>query len=217
MTDRQWHYATDGTSIGPRTTPEMQALIAQGAVTGQTLVWTEGMSQWAEAAATELRGFLGARAVPPPPPAVGAAFAALPQAAGPAPWMGFGQAVRYCLGNYVTFSGRGARSQYWFFQLFIYLTLLGLLAVFFLVGGAGDMSSGADEITPAGAAVLAVMGLFYLAMLLPNLASTSRRFHDAGWSFWWILMGFVPYVGGVFTLVLTLLRDPLPNRFGVTR
>lgn len=211
MIDRQWHYAAGGTSVGPRTTHQMQALIGAGEVTAQTLVWREGMAEWAEAAATELRGLFAEKvATPPPaPPAAlpagfGATFAS---AGGAAPWMGFGEAVRSCLTNYATFSGRASRSQYWFFTLFLTAVNIGITLI--------DIATGAT-VEPIGAGrmvLMAVSLLFALGMFIPSLAVTSRRFHDAGWSFWWFLLILVPLAGLVFVFVVSLLRDPNPNRF----
>lgn len=216
--DTQWHYTTGKDSTGPRTADQMRALIGQGVVTARTLVWSEGMAEWAQAEATDLRGFF-AKSTPPPLPASApvagfAAMSPLPaDAIGPAPWMGFAQAIGHCFANYVRFSGRASRSQYWFFVLFLWLTLVGLLILFFAAGGADDLALETGDVTPLAAVFIGLTGLFHLATLLPMLAVTSRRMHDAGWSFWWVLVGFVPYVGGIFLLVLTMLRDPLSNRF----
>ena len=34
-------------------------------------------------------------------------------------------AVRTCLSKYITFTGRAARSEYWYFVLFIFLAVVG--------------------------------------------------------------------------------------------
>ena len=208
--DRLWHYTADGASIGPKTTQEMQSLIAQGTVLPQTLVWAEGMAAWAEIQASELRAFLGA--APPPlslAPPLGAWDAARPAAVGsgggPAPWMGFIEAIRYCFAQYATFSGRASRSQYWFFILFLTLCNVAATLVDFAVMGT------------SGEQIRIVSGIFSLAVFIPCLAVTSRRFHDAGWSFWWFLMVLIPLLGGIFALYVVLTRDPGPNRFDAPR
>lgn len=56
--------------------------------------------------------------------------------------------------------------------------------------------------------------LLGLAVMLPSLAATSRRFHDAGWSFWWYLVIFVPLIGWIFWIYVLVARpEPSPNRF----
>ena len=49
--------------------------------------------------------------------------------------MNFGQAVSSCFSNYVTFSGRALRSEYWYWCLFLAIgTLCALIADAFILG-----------------------------------------------------------------------------------
>ncbi|MBB5223235.1 uncharacterized membrane protein YhaH (DUF805 family) [Amaricoccus macauensis] len=124
---------------------------------------------------------------------------------GPAPWHGFNSAIEVCLAEYFTFRGRASRSEYWFFALFMLLMSIG--------GEIADNLSG-FRIAPD-------VGLFgtilAIALFIPSLAVTSRRFHDAGWSFWWYLMVFLPVIGWIFIFYVLVTRDQLPNRFDVVR
>lgn len=43
----QWYYAQNGRQIGPFPEEEFRALVDSGKVTGNTLVWHEGMKEWA--------------------------------------------------------------------------------------------------------------------------------------------------------------------------
>lgn len=57
--------------------------------------------------------------------------------------------------------------------------------------------------------------LWWLAMLIPSIAVTVRRFHDQDKSGWMILLVFIPLVGGIILLVFMLLDGTRgPNRFG---
>lgn len=47
-----WHYAEGSQRIGPLTDEQFQAAIAQGKVSGATLVWRDGMKDWAPFATT---------------------------------------------------------------------------------------------------------------------------------------------------------------------
>lgn len=122
---------------------------------------------------------------------------------GPAPWRSFNAAIETCLAEYLTFRGRASRSEYWFFALFQVIVNIG--------------AEIADNLT--GLHLAPDIGLFaviaFLALFLPSLAVTSRRFHDAGWSFWWYLMIFLPIFGWLFVLYVLVTRDPAPNRFDV--
>jgi uncharacterized membrane protein YhaH (DUF805 family) len=114
--------------------------------------------------------------------------------------MGFGRAIATCFRKYAVFSGRASRSEYWFFVLFQLLLLIVLLIVDVLVFR-GSM------------AALATLG--WLILLLPGFAVTVRRLHDIDMSGWWILMSFVPLIGGILLLVWTCQRGTQgPNRFG---
>ena len=71
--------------------------------------------------------------------------------------MDFVQAIKSCLGQYATFSGRASRSEYWWFFLFQVLVMVA-------TGMLGDV----------------INGLASLALLLPALAVGTRRLHDIG-------------------------------------
>ena len=42
-----WYYAINGENRGPVGDDEFQCLVQQGVITGETLVWREGMANWA--------------------------------------------------------------------------------------------------------------------------------------------------------------------------
>src|SRR5579863_7654580 len=56
MSDRQWYTATGGKQEGPFSDQKLRELIAAGSVRADTLVWCDGMSNWARAA--EIPGLL---------------------------------------------------------------------------------------------------------------------------------------------------------------
>jgi GYF domain 2 len=49
MSNRSWYYAAQGAQQGPILEAELRDLVAGGVVTGETLVWTEGMAGWEKA------------------------------------------------------------------------------------------------------------------------------------------------------------------------
>lgn len=54
-----------------------------------------------------------------------------------------------------------------------------------------------------------------LAYLLPLLAVIVRRLHDTDNSGWWLLIGIVPFIGGIILLVFAAIKGTSgPNRFG---
>jgi uncharacterized membrane protein YhaH (DUF805 family) len=104
------------------------------------------------------------------------------------------------LKNYVGFSGRARRMEYWMFALVnaIIFLVLAILA------------------TATRSFILWVLLFLYdLGVLLPALAVTWRRIQDTGRNGLWILLGLIPFVGGIILLVLTILPGTQgPNEFG---
>ena len=57
--------------------------------------------------------------------------------------------------------------------------------------------------------------VFVLAMLVPSLAVQVRRFHDQDKSGWFVLLGLIPYIGGIVLIVFMCLEGTKgPNKFG---
>lgn len=88
------------------------------------------------------------------------------------------------LKNYVGFEGRARRKEYWMFVLFNYLIITAL--VFF-----GMLTK-----------ITFFSALYYLAVLIPSLAVSVRRLHDIGKGGVWLLIAFIPLIGGIWLLVL---------------
>ena len=111
--------------------------------------------------------------------------------------MGFGQAISSGFSNYVNFSGRAIRSEYWYWILFIIIADI--------VAGIIDYAIGIQVVT----------SLFGLATLLPNLAVAIRRLHDLDRTGWWIFIGLIPLVGWIILIIWYCTRGTAgPNRFG---
>ncbi|MDB5145958.1 MAG: hypothetical protein JWQ66_4673 [Mucilaginibacter sp.] len=66
MTDRSWFFASSGQQQGPYSQAQLGEFIANGTLTAETLVWTEGMTGWQKAG--EIPGLLsgegGSPAIP---------------------------------------------------------------------------------------------------------------------------------------------------------
>jgi uncharacterized membrane protein YhaH (DUF805 family) len=135
--------------------------------------------------------------------------------------MGFTDAVRTCLSQkYATFSGRASRSEYWWFQLFIFLVYMVIVAILFATMDMDQVGQGDfGGISPI---VIILFGIFALGVFLPSIAAVVRRLHDRDMSGWWylgaILAGFIPFVGIVASIallvILILKGTDGPNRFG---
>ncbi|WKD31497.1 DUF805 domain-containing protein [Streptomyces xanthophaeus] len=102
------------------------------------------------------------------------------------------------LKKYAVFSGRARRQEYWMFALFQAAAVIVLAIV--------DAVIGANMI---------IVGLYILGTIVPTLALTVRRLHDLGKSGAWYFIMFVPFIGGIWLLVLTATAgQPQPNQYG---
>jgi membrane protease subunit (stomatin/prohibitin family) len=63
-----WHVAVEGRVLGPFTIEQLGRSVAEGRLTGESLVWTAGMEAWAPMSQTRLAALLGPPSPPPPPP-----------------------------------------------------------------------------------------------------------------------------------------------------
>ena len=117
--------------------------------------------------------------------------------------MNFFEAISSGFHNYVNFSGRAIRSEYWYWNLFATVVVV----VFGVI----------DEMLYPGAqmgAFSVVNMLVVLGLVLPSLAMSVRRLHDIDRTGWWLLLNLTA-IGSLVTLYWAFLRGtPGPNRFG---
>jgi uncharacterized membrane protein YhaH (DUF805 family) len=107
------------------------------------------------------------------------------------------------LKNYVGFSGRARRKEYWMFVLFNILFAVAAMVLDNVLGLASEKLHYGP-----------IYGLYALAVFLPGLAAGVRRLHDTDRSGWWLLLCLVPLVGLVVIVFLALEGTPGGNRFG---
>ena len=115
--------------------------------------------------------------------------------------MNFAQAITAGFRNYVNFTGRASRSEFWFWVLFAILVSIAATLIDVMLFSDSEMS---PLSTLAG-----------LALLLPNLSVSVRRLHDLDRSGWWVLLGLIPIVGLIIIIIWNCSKGtPGPNRFG---
>lgn len=154
----------------------------------------------------------------------------------------FGQAVRRFFKKYATFTGRASRSEYWWVALFSFLVQLVPMILIWIGVGIGtawqashmpdnssvDIYGNGYQVQPAavdapGAAALMLIGgillvIVALALIVPTLAITWRRLHDANLAGPLFFLGLIPSVGWIIVLVFTLLPPKAEGqRFDVRR
>ena len=109
--------------------------------------------------------------------------------------MTFSESVSTCLKKYFVFEGRASRSEYWWFQLivspsyFISTVFENDIAYIFL------------GIT--------------LFTLIPAISAGVRRLHDTNRSGFFLLISFIPFIGGLVLLFFLIPEGTKgKNRFG---
>jgi uncharacterized membrane protein YhaH (DUF805 family) len=118
--------------------------------------------------------------------------------------------------KYATFTGRASRSEYWWWMLVSGIVSI-VLNVIMLVGASAGAKLGPHGTSVPGPGYIVgviLAGIWLLAVIIPSLAVSVRRLHDANYSGWMLLLGFIPFVGGILVLVFTLMDSkPEGQRF----
>jgi len=104
--------------------------------------------------------------------------------------MTFGESISTCFTKYAAFNGRAAKSEFWWWVLFIFLTSLATGMINHLLSS-----------------------LVSLATLLPSLAVTTRRLHDSNRSGWWQLVGLIPLIGWIILIYWCVQDAKEPNQY----
>jgi uncharacterized membrane protein YhaH (DUF805 family) len=135
--------------------------------------------------------------------------------------MSFLEAVKSVLTNYVGFSGRARRSEYWWFSLFYEIVALvvmfAAISIGLITGAAAPGATSEARAMAIGGTMMIAVGIAYLILLtmfLPNLAVTVRRLHDTNRSGWYYLISLIPFAG--ILLLVFMVEDSTmgPNRYG---
>ena len=105
--------------------------------------------------------------------------------------MTFSEAISSGFRNYVGFSGRASRSEFWFWILFT--VLVGLFTTII-------------DLRILSSKIQLISSIWSLVTFLPSLAVGVRRLHDADRSGWWLLLVFIPLIGFVVLIVFWCLE-----------
>ncbi|MEJ2375504.1 MAG: DUF805 domain-containing protein [Pseudolabrys sp.] len=115
--------------------------------------------------------------------------------------MTFGEAIRSGFNNYVGFSGRAARSEYWYWVLFVFLVNLATSIL-------------DTAIFPFQHVVSPLSAIATIILLLPGIAVAVRRLHDMDRAGWWVLIALT-VIGGIVLLIWFCFKGTDgANRFG---
>ena len=108
------------------------------------------------------------------------------------------------LKKYAVFHGRARRREYWMFAMFNFVVSMML----YLLDSAFGLAN--EEM-----AMGLLGGIYSLGVFIPGLAVGVRRLHDTGRSGWWLVISWVPIVGGLALLYFFAKEgDSGTNDFG---
>ena len=111
--------------------------------------------------------------------------------------MGFMEAIKTVLNNYVNFKDRSRRSEYWWWTLAVFIGNIVTFAIG-AAAGAGDL----------------LTNLFSLLVFIPGLAVSFRRMHDIGKSAWWLLIVLIPLIGWLALIYFFVQPSEGSNQYG---
>jgi len=94
------------------------------------------------------------------------------------------------------FGGNTKRSDFWLAYLGNAIVFIILLVLGFLLGALfGD----SGNLVP-----IALVVIYTIASIVPNISIQVRRLRDAGFNPWLLLISLVPYVGGLVLFIMFL-------------
>ena len=129
--------------------------------------------------------------------------------------VGFIEAIKLYFKNYLNFTGRSTRSEYWWAYLFTFLVTL------ILSFGGRMLGINYMETKYANGQIYSEMGyynilttIFLLGTAIPNLGITVRRLHDTGRSWLYMFVSLVPIAGGFIFLSYLVKPSDTDNLWG---
>nr|WP_233343233.1 DUF805 domain-containing protein [Hyphomonas sp. Mor2] len=131
--------------------------------------------------------------------------------------MGMMEAVQTFFARYTDFQGRSRRSEYWWVILAYFIVIIIAGALLGVIGGLGS-----GNLNPIGYLLAGILGLGYLAIIIPAIALTVRRFHDLNQTGWlvlvFVLLSVIPLIGLIasigWLIWFAMPGTTGPNKYG---
>ena len=113
-----------------------------------------------------------------------------------------------------SFQGRINRAKFWLVHVAMWVVVAIVFSV--ILGSAAMSSDPQAALQSVGAVGGIILLVVYTLALWIGLAIAAKRWHDRNKTAWWILIVFVPVVGGLWYLIeCGFLRGTTgPNKYG---
>ena len=102
--------------------------------------------------------------------------------------MDFQTSIKTCFKKYADFSGRASRSEFWWFELFLFIGAIVTIIIDTMMLGYTFEDKGPINI------------IFSVVTFLPAIAVGARRLHDINRSGWWQLL--IITIIGIILLII---------------
>jgi uncharacterized membrane protein YhaH (DUF805 family) len=109
------------------------------------------------------------------------------------------------LRRYAEFTGRSRRQEFWMYMLLLLIIwMVAIIGIMVMGAGALSMAGANADGSPRVAGMMGIfasmgiiaviLGIVWLALLIPTLAVQIRRLHDTDRSGWWIMIYWGPAI-----------------------
>ena len=117
----------------------------------------------------------------------------------------FSESVKICLRHkFFVCKGRATLAEYWWFQLFFFLTIISFNLFIYLVGLVVEI--------PIFFVYLYCIAIWTL--FIPLFCVSVRRLHDVGHTGFFLLVGLIPIIGGVILFFEFISKSDSNNQYG---
>ncbi len=119
-------------------------------------------------------------------------------------------AITHAIVNAFNFSGRSTRSEFWW--PYAAVILVSIIASVFdaMMMHTAILEHGDMGIFTLSVSDFASIYVFAIT-IVPVLSMSVRRLHDAGFSGFWLLISFIPVIGGIALQILYILPSTTPH------
>ena len=115
--------------------------------------------------------------------------------------MTFIESIKTCYKKYFNCKGRATRAEYWWFVLYLYISM-----IFFVLLG---------YLTECDGLAFGLIGVQIFVSVAPYFMLRIRRLHDIGLSAWWLLLALIPYLGALIFFIFSVMKSGGDNKYGL--